>query len=191
MPENFEWGKTNKTPEYLAKFPLGKVPALETTSGFCLIESNAIAFYLAECGSKREQLLGNNREERALVQQWIFFTELQLEKTFIKLAAWRIGLAAYETAEEEKSAGEAIRWLDYIEAHLKEKKWLVNDGAGPSLADITVGSSMYFGLSLYVDAEMRTGYPNIVKWYESLASVPELTDLYTVNFIEKRRQPDQ
>ena len=38
-------GVDNKTPEFLAKFPLGKVPVFESGDGFCLNESNAIAFY--------------------------------------------------------------------------------------------------------------------------------------------------
>jgi len=37
-------GKFNKTPEYLAKFPLGKVPGFEGKDGN-IYESNAIAFY--------------------------------------------------------------------------------------------------------------------------------------------------
>lgn len=40
----FQMGVTNKTPEFLAKFPLGKVPAAETPEG-PLFESNAIARY--------------------------------------------------------------------------------------------------------------------------------------------------
>lgn len=35
IPE-FAMGVTNKTPEFLAKFPLAKVPAFEGADGFCL-----------------------------------------------------------------------------------------------------------------------------------------------------------
>ena len=37
-----------RTPEYLAKNPNGKIPALELESGEVLSESDAILFYLAE-----------------------------------------------------------------------------------------------------------------------------------------------
>lgn len=40
----FQIGVDNKTPEFAAKFPLQKVPALETPEG-PLFESNAIARY--------------------------------------------------------------------------------------------------------------------------------------------------
>ena len=40
-----EMGKTNKTSEFLGKFPMGKVPAFESADGKTLFESNAIAYY--------------------------------------------------------------------------------------------------------------------------------------------------
>ena len=39
------FGVDNKSPEFLGKFPLGKVPAFEGSDGFCLFESSAIAKY--------------------------------------------------------------------------------------------------------------------------------------------------
>lgn len=43
--EAFEFGKSNKTPEYLAKFPLGQTPGFESADGLRLTESTAIAFH--------------------------------------------------------------------------------------------------------------------------------------------------
>ena len=42
----FVMGVDNKTPEFLAKNPFGKVPVLETSEGACIFESNAIARFL-------------------------------------------------------------------------------------------------------------------------------------------------
>lgn len=42
---DFEFGQTNKSADFLSKFPLGKVPAFEGVDGFSLYESAAIAFY--------------------------------------------------------------------------------------------------------------------------------------------------
>jgi elongation factor 1-gamma len=44
LTPSFEIGVTNKTPEFLAFSPLGKVPVLETPEG-AIAESNAIARY--------------------------------------------------------------------------------------------------------------------------------------------------
>jgi elongation factor 1-gamma len=54
----FTMNETNKTPEFQAKFPLGKVPTFEGADSFCLTESAAIATYLAQSGPKSGQLLG-------------------------------------------------------------------------------------------------------------------------------------
>ncbi len=42
----FEFGKTNETPEFLAQFPMGKVPCMATPQG-PIYESNAMARYSA------------------------------------------------------------------------------------------------------------------------------------------------
>uniref|UniRef100_A0A8B9U8B0 GST N-terminal domain-containing protein n=1 Tax=Anas zonorhyncha TaxID=75864 RepID=A0A8B9U8B0_9AVES len=44
-PPHFHFGQTNRSPDFLRKFPVGKVPAFEGDDGFCVFESNAIAYY--------------------------------------------------------------------------------------------------------------------------------------------------
>ena len=47
VAKDFVFGETNKKPDFLKKFPLGKVPAFEGSDGVLLTESNAIAYYVA------------------------------------------------------------------------------------------------------------------------------------------------
>ncbi len=44
VPE-FAFGTDNKSADYLAKFPMGKIPAFEDANGNALFESSAIAYY--------------------------------------------------------------------------------------------------------------------------------------------------
>jgi len=44
-PTGYVHYTTNRTPEFIAKFASGKVPAFEDKNGFCLFEGNAIARY--------------------------------------------------------------------------------------------------------------------------------------------------
>ncbi|EGW08387.1 Elongation factor 1-gamma [Cricetulus griseus] len=37
-PPHFHFGQTNRTPEFLRKFPAGKVPAFKGDDGFCVFE---------------------------------------------------------------------------------------------------------------------------------------------------------
>ncbi|KAJ2484595.1 hypothetical protein EV174_002303, partial [Coemansia sp. RSA 2320] len=55
---NFSFGVDNKTPEYLAKFPSGKVPTFEGAKGINLSDSSAIAYYVASQAGSDSPLLG-------------------------------------------------------------------------------------------------------------------------------------
>jgi len=45
LPSNYTHYEDNKKPEFLVKFPHGKIPALETKDGFKLFEGTIIARY--------------------------------------------------------------------------------------------------------------------------------------------------
>lgn len=49
VASGFVFGETNKSPEYRAKFPHGKIPAFEGADGFKLFETQAIARYREFC----------------------------------------------------------------------------------------------------------------------------------------------
>lgn len=188
-PEGFDPSVTNNTPEYLAKFPLGKTPTLETPSGFRLIESGAIAHYLASSGPKRDQMLGTTPEARATIQQWILFNELQLDVTLFQLGSWRFGGQDFDEEKEANGGADLERWLAYCESHLEGRTWFA-DGDWPSLADLTIGGTLFALLFIYIDAEMRKGYPNVLKFYERLRQIPELAQIYPGQMIEKREMPE-
>ena len=63
------FGETNKSAEFLKKFPLGKVPAFEGSDGLVLTESNAIAYYVAN----DELRGGSDATARAQVRQPLIF----------------------------------------------------------------------------------------------------------------------
>jgi glutathione S-transferase len=64
-----------RTPEFLAKNPNGKIPALQLDDGTVLAESNAILWYLAE-GTR---FIPDDRVQRAQVLQWMFFEQYSHE----------------------------------------------------------------------------------------------------------------
>ncbi len=73
LAKNFKFGVTNKSEDFLSKFPVGKVPVFESDSGFKLFESNAIAEYVSD-----EVLCGCQQDEQALIQQWIQFADNEI-----------------------------------------------------------------------------------------------------------------
>ena len=70
-----------RTPEFLARNPNGRIPALELDDGTVLAESNAILFYLAD----GTPFVPHGRVPRAQVLQWLFFEQYSHEP-FIAVA---------------------------------------------------------------------------------------------------------
>ena len=64
-----------RTPEFLRKFPNGRIPAVEIEDGKLLFESNAIIAYLAE----GTPFMPVDRFQRAQVLQWLFFEQYSHE----------------------------------------------------------------------------------------------------------------
>jgi elongation factor 1-gamma len=195
IPESFQMGKSNKSPEFLAKFPLGKIPAFEGADGFLLTEGNAIALYLAESAPSAEvraQLLGDGAKGKAQVARWVWFAEKHLEPAVFELVMWRFSsaYAQYHEAVEKKSAQELTRSLGFLESELGKTKGKFLDGADkPSLGDLAVANQISLGGKFYIDAEMRKEHPNVMEWWERVAAMDNLSAMYKVDMIEKRKDP--
>ncbi|OAF99044.1 uncharacterized protein CC84DRAFT_1223337 [Paraphaeosphaeria sporulosa] len=129
---NFQYGITNKTPAYLAKFPHGKIPAFETPTGFYLAEASAIAFYIADSGPLRDQLLGRTPEDRALVQMWVGFADSGLWVDGGAILGPMLGTVGYNAEDVAFHDTQFMRCLRRLEEHLagEGKVWLVRDEEG-------------------------------------------------------------
>ncbi|OCK82103.1 glutathione S-transferase [Lepidopterella palustris CBS 459.81] len=181
IPSDFIMGTTNKSPEYLAKFPMGKIPALETPSGFRLTEATAISFYIADSGPKREQLLGRTPEERALVHMWVGLSDTEIFPNLGAVLTPMLGRGEYvkKTVEEKEAA--LMRALRRIELHLKGdgegRKWLL-DGEELSLADLSVAGSMLWVFKYLLDQEAREEFPETVAWYRRVLAVEGVEEAF-------------
>ncbi|KAJ5247706.1 Glutathione S-transferase-like protein FUS3 [Penicillium chermesinum] len=184
---DFQFGKTNKTEEYLSKFPTGKVPAFEGADGTNLIESDAIAQYCAESGPAAGQLMGSTPSQRAQIRQWICFAQGEILDNVQTLALWRMKIYPYNEASEKSAMTKLTRALGVLETYLKGRTWLV-DGEKISMADITVASSLIWGFSMIIDAEMRQKHPTLMAWYERVIEVDGVKEAFgPQNYIEKRQ----
>ncbi|KAJ2901667.1 glutathione S-transferase [Zalerion maritima] len=193
-----EFSVTNKTPEYRAKFPLGKVPGFEgappdsSSPPFYLWESDAIAQYVSASGPRRTQLLGGTHEEKAKIMQWIHFTNCHFSPSVAALAAWRFGLAPFDGKKEDSQGEEMARWMGYLEGQLGAGggKWLAGTDE-VSLADFTLAGLMYLGLIAFMDREYRGGYPNAMAWMERVRGVEETREIFAGEWIDvKGPAPD-
>ncbi|KAL2672155.1 hypothetical protein Neosp_012853 [[Neocosmospora] mangrovei] len=164
LAPDFVMGKTNKTPEFLADFPMGRVPTFKSLDGdLTLFESDAIAQYVAESGPESAQLLGTTAEERAVIRQWIGFADHELFGPLTTLILWRYGMASFDQQAEKVSFQSLIASLEIVEKRLQCHQYIATQDI--SLADISVAAGLYWGFAQVIDAELRDKFPQTTDWY--------------------------
>ena len=162
---NITKGET-RTPEFLQKFPNGRIPAVELDDGKLLFESNAIILYFAE----GTPFLLADRFQRAQVFQWLFFEQYSHEPY---IASVRYLVIHPEVQDARRSILEPLMRpcgydaLGVMEAHLKSREWFV--GASYSIADIALYAYTHVADEGGFDL---AGYPAIRAWLERVKSQP-------------------
>ncbi|MBS7542375.1 glutathione S-transferase family protein [Ancylobacter oerskovii] len=157
---------STRSPDFLAKNPIGKLPTLELEDGRFLGESNAIMLYLAE-GSA---LVPADAYDRAKMYEWLFFEQYSHEPAIaVRRALFvyeeRRHLATPERLAQLLEAGN--RALAVMETRLAGHGWLAGDAF--SLADIS--------LYAYTHTAEEGGYdfgafPGIRRWLDRVAARP-------------------
>ncbi|MGH7865651.1 MAG: glutathione S-transferase family protein [Candidatus Binataceae bacterium] len=155
----------SRTAQFLAKFPNGRIPAIEFDDGRTLFESNAIMSYFAD-GTR---FLPTGGFERAQVLQWMFFEQYSHEPNIATLRSW---LHYAGLNDERRAVLEAKRKLGYdalgvMELHLKNRNWFV--GERYSIADIALYA--YTHVADEGGFEMSR-FPAIQMWLDRVRAQP-------------------
>lgn len=124
-------GETH-TPQFLARFPLGRIPAVEFDDGRRLAESNAIIRYLA----RGSVLLPEDGFVQAKIDELMFWEQYSHEPY---VATTRYHVVYLKRSLDQREAwrverGEAA--LDLMEQMLSDRSWLV--GNAMTVADIAL-----------------------------------------------------
>jgi elongation factor 1-gamma len=183
-PPEFVVGETNKSPAFLQKFPLGKVPAFEATDGTLLFKSNAIAYYVAN-----DTLRGTNLVDKAHIQQWIEFADNDVLPSYCAWLFPCLGIMQYNKQNTERAKEDIKTALCILNDHLLTRTYLV--GERISLADITVASYLVELYRLVLDPEFRKPYQNTNRWFITLVNQQQFLDVVgNVTLCEKMAQFD-
>ncbi|XP_060613855.2 elongation factor 1-gamma [Anolis sagrei] len=183
-PPQFHFGQTNKTPEFLKKFPVGKVPAFEGDDGFCVFESNAIAHYVSN-----EELRGATKEAAAQVLQWVSFADSDIVPPASTWVFPTLGIMHYNKQATESAKDEVKRILSLLDSHLKTRTFLV--GERVTLADITVVCTLLWLYKQVLEPSFRQSYGNVNRWFVTCINQPQFKAvLGEVKLCEKMAQFD-
>ena len=155
----------NRTDEFRAMTPVGKVPVLEH-DGASLFESGTICRYVASV--EKSPLYPADKLERAYVDQWMTFFSCHAGRWLTNLYFEKIMKPASGLGEtNEASCAESIRFataqLKAVERRLDGRNWLAND---------TMSIAEPFALA-YMEQARAVGfdldpYPNVKNWFERL-----------------------
>jgi len=162
-----ELGKDNKTEQYLALNPLGKVPTLETAEG-SIWESNAIARYVARLGESH--LFGSTAFEAGQIDQWMDWVRGDLE---LAGAVWLypiFGLFPNNPQATEKAKEDIKKQLIMLDDHVATRSYLVGDNI--SLADIVVACTLVPLYTVVFDVTYRSAFPNVNHWFDNVVNQP-------------------
>ncbi|XP_074023373.1 elongation factor 1-gamma, partial [Numenius arquata] len=165
-PPHFHFGHTNRTPEFLRKFPVGKVPAFEGDDGFCVFESNAIAYYVSN-----EELRGATQEAAAAIVQWVNFADSDIVPPASTWVFPTLGIMGYNKQATELAKEEVRRVLGVLDAHLRTQTFLV--GERVSLADITVVCALLWLYKQVLDPSFRRPFVNVNRWFLTCLNQPQ------------------
>jgi glutathione S-transferase len=129
-----------KTPEYLAINPMGKVPALrdgETT----IAEAAAICAYVAERYPQANLAPGIGDPRRGKYLQWLFFAPSCIEPAILQ------AYTKLEIPPMSAAWGSTTQVFDVLEQALEKGPWLLGDSF--SAADVAIGAGMHFAIRLF------------------------------------------
>jgi len=121
-----------RTADYLARFPMGQVPAIELDDGRTLAQSNAIIRYLAR-GSR---LIPADPFAEAEMDQWLFWEQYSHEPYIAVCRFHMLYQGKPKQAREDWRVARGEQALDLMERTLGRRPWFA--GTDVSLADIAL-----------------------------------------------------
>jgi glutathione S-transferase len=132
VPIDIMKGETH-TPEFLQRFPRGRIPGVELDDGRRLAESNAIIRYLA----RGSALLPDDAFTQARIDEWLFWEQYSHEPY---IATTRYHIVYLKRPLDRREAWRVERGenaLDFMESQLGgSRQWLV--GEDMTIADIAL-----------------------------------------------------
>jgi len=166
---NFNFGVDNKTPDFLNKFPHGKVPALEQSNGFTVFDSTAISYHIAS-QNPGSGLLGNTSEEKTHVIQYLFLAEADTLPIAGLCVYPLLGYMPYSKPAFDRASIILKKCLTDLDTILADKSYLV--GNHVTLADINIVADLINVFQYLYDETARNEFPNLNRYFDFMINQP-------------------
>ena len=144
-----------RSPEHLARHPLGRVPVVELDDGTYLFESAAICLQLADLYPRAGLIPPVGSQERGLVYQWGLFAVTELEGPLFR---WRQEMR--DNAADAPSRDRFAHAATAVEGAIGAGPWLLGE-------DLTVADIMCLSILSGAHAyELLTDWPGLQAYVE-------------------------
>ena len=161
LDPGFVFGETNLSPEWLAKFPLGKVPGVELSGGQTMDESNSAAWLLCP-----DTMTGaGDKNIQSSILRWISLSDLEVTPASCSWVYPRAGLMP-ASPDMERGRADLMRFLTWLNTELRLSTWLV--GERITLADISLMASLLLVFSNKALLDMGEELPHVTRWYNTV-----------------------
>jgi glutathione S-transferase len=149
-----------KTSEFLAINPMGKVPALKDGDA-TVAEASAICAYVAERYPEAKLAPPVGDPRRAKYLQWLFFSPGCIEPAMIEI------FTKISVPTSTAAWGSAAQVFDVLDAALEEGPFLLGDMF--TAADIMIGSGLNFATRLF---KMVPARPSFDRYIDACSARP-------------------
>jgi len=159
----------NRTPDYLAINPNGKVPALQD-GDLKLWEANAIMCHLArKAGS---DLWPQNPEQQIEIVRWLtwnseHFTQHAGNLYFQHIIKSRFGLGPVDSAAVQEASDFVRKFGAVLNDHLNGRKYLLGDTL--TVADFAVAITLPHAREAHIPID---GFAHVQRWHDRLNELP-------------------
>nr|XP_039252835.1 elongation factor 1-gamma-like [Styela clava] len=178
---NFVAGETDKSAEFLKKFPFGKVPAFEC-GDVKLFEPNGIAHYVGN-----EQTRGGDREAEVL--QWIGLADNVILPAACTWVYPTKGILQFNKQNTEKAKSDIKSALTALNGFLATRTFLV--GERVTQADISLACTLCMLYETVLDPAFRKPFGNVNRWFVTLINQPQFKSVIgQVTMCEKMAEFD-
>ena len=152
-------------PKFLEISPNNKIPVIvDRDNGLSLMESGAILQYLAR---KSGQLMPANDTEFWKMQEWLMFQMASVGPMFGQVHTFVRYGESKNVEASERYLKECHRLYGVMDNHLSDKNYFL--GVNYSIVDIAIFP--WIGRHDWQTVNLND-YPNVAKWYVSLAERP-------------------
>lgn len=168
--------RAHKSPEHLARNPMGQVPVLELDDGTHLSESVAICRYLEDL-HPQPNMFGRDGKERAVVDMWLrrieFRLMVSLTQIWVHTHPFTAAVATQAFGQQFKEFGDANRKVfatgcKLFDGEIANRPFIAADRY--TMADIVAQTT--FDFARFIGVDIPSDCTALRDWYDRVSSRP-------------------